>query len=59
MTKEEYRKYAGPSMNHFHEKLLTLKDGMNTATGKKMAEHRHEFMQKYLDTFYKEWEGEA
>ena len=58
MTKEEYRKHAGPSMNHFHEKLLTLKDGMNTATGKKMAQHRHDFMQKYVGEFYKEWEGE-
>lgn len=47
-----------PSINHFYEKLLLLKDRMNTKTGKKMAEARHAFIELYLDEFYKEWEGE-
>jgi len=45
-------------LNHFYEKLLLLKDRMNTGAGRKMAEQRHEFMQTYLDQFYMEWEGE-
>ncbi|NQY07153.1 MAG: HD domain-containing protein [Flavobacteriaceae bacterium] len=57
MTKEEYKKTTAPSINHFYEKLLLLKDRMNTATGKAMAEERHTFMESYLDQFYKEWEG--
>ncbi len=58
MTTEEYKKGMGPSINHFYEKLLLLKDRMNTATGRKMAEHRHRFMEQYLAEFYKEWEAE-
>lgn len=58
MTKEEYRKSTAPTINHFYEKLLLLKDRMNTATGKQMAEHRHRFMNHYLVEFYEEWEGE-
>ncbi len=59
MTKEEYKNSTAPTINHFYEKLLLLKDRMNTATGKKMAEHRHNFMEQYLDEFYMEWEGEC
>ena len=58
MTKEEYKKSTAPSINHFYEKLLLLKDRMNTATGKAMAEKRHQFMEHYLEQFYNEWEGE-
>ncbi len=57
MTKEEYKKSNAPTINHFYEKLLLLKDRMNTKTGKKFAEERHKFMEKYLDQFYNEWEG--
>ncbi len=59
LTKEEYKKSVSPTINHFYEKLLLLKGLMNTATGKKMAEERHRFMEIYLEKFYKEWEGEA
>ena len=58
MTKEEYKKSTAPSINHFYEKLLLLKDRMNTATGKAMAAKRHQFMESYLKQFYSEWEGE-
>jgi uncharacterized protein len=54
MTKEEYKNSAAPSINHFYEKLLLLKDKMNTDTGKKLAEQRHEFMESYLKQFYLE-----
>jgi uncharacterized protein len=57
MTKEEYKRNNAPTINHFYEKLLLLKDKMNTDTGKKMAIQRHEFLEKYLDQFYQEWEG--
>jgi uncharacterized protein len=57
MTKAEYKKSTAPTINHFYEKLLLLKDKMNTPTGKKMAEQRHQFMETYLDQFYQEWEG--
>jgi uncharacterized protein len=57
MDKEAYKKSQAPTINHFYEKLLLLKDRMNTATGKAMAERRHTFMQQYLDEFYSEWEG--
>ena len=58
MTKEEYKNSNAPTLNHFYEKLLLLKDRMNTNTGKSMAEHRHNFMEQFLDEFYKEWNGE-
>ncbi len=58
MTKEEYRKNKGSSVNHFYEKLLKLKDLMNTETAKKMAEERHQFMVEFLEEFMKEWRME-
>ncbi len=59
MTKEEYKKSNAPTINHFYEKLLLLKERMSTPTGKKMAANRHEFMEQYLKQFYAEWEGIA
>ena len=59
MTKEEYKKSTAPTINHFYEKLLLLKDRMNTRTGKRMAEERHRFMESFLEQFYREWEGEV
>lgn len=58
MTKEEYKNSNSPTINHFYEKLLLLKDKMNTQTGKQLAEERHRFMQTFLSRFYAEWEGE-
>ena len=57
MTKEEYKKSTAPTINHFYEKLLLLKDEMNTEAGKKIAESRHQFMETYLKQFYDEWNG--
>jgi len=57
-TKEAYKKSDAPSINHFYEKLLLLKDKMNTNTGKKIANKRHLFMELYLTQFYNEWNGE-
>jgi len=57
MTKKEYKNSDAPTINHFYEKLLLLKERMNTDTGKSMAEHRHKFMEQFLDEFYKEWDG--
>ncbi|WP_442969037.1 HD domain-containing protein [Psychroserpens sp.] len=58
MTKEEYKASTAPTINHFYEKLLLLKDRMNTKTGKKIALSRHKFMEQFLDQFYAEWDGE-
>ena len=58
MTKEEYKKSTAPTINHFYEKLLLLKDLMNTETGKAIAEQRHQYMEQFLDQFYAEWNGE-
>lgn len=57
MSKEAYKNTTAPTINHFYEKLLRLKDLMKTAEGKKIAAQRHDFMLQYLDQFYKEWEG--
>ncbi|MBF4473104.1 MULTISPECIES: HD domain-containing protein [Flavobacterium] len=58
MTKEEYKNSQAPTINHFYEKLLLLKDKMNTQTGKEIAQKRHEYMQGFLSQFYAEWDGE-
>ena len=57
-TKEEYKNSVAPSINHFYEKLLLLKDRMNTVAGKKIAEERHHYMEIFLQQFYNEWDGE-
>jgi uncharacterized protein len=59
MSKEEYKNTTAPTINHFYEKLLLLKDKMNTPTGKKIAAERHAFMELFLNQFYSEWEGKA
>jgi uncharacterized protein len=58
LTKETYKNSVAPTINHFYEKLLLLKDKMNTPTGRMLAEKLHHFMLDYLDQFFKEWEGE-
>lgn len=55
MSKEEYKASTAPTVNHFYEKLFLLKDRMNTETGKKIAERRHQFMELFLEEFYSEW----
>ncbi|MCB0486576.1 MAG: HD domain-containing protein [Flavobacteriaceae bacterium] len=57
MTKEEYKKSSAPTINHFYEKLLLLKEKMNTKTGQRIAAERHKFMETYLQQFYDEWNG--
>ncbi len=57
MSKAEYKASTAPSINHFYEKLLLLKDRMHTKTGKHLAEKRHSFMEAYLEQFYNEWNG--
>lgn len=59
MTRKEYRTQPAPTINHFYEKLLLLKDRLNTAHARRLAEERHRFMLTYLDQFYAEWEGRA
>ncbi|WP_421945724.1 HD domain-containing protein [Pedobacter sp.] len=57
LSKESYKNTTAPTINHFYEKLLLLKDMMNTERGKAIAEKRHNFMLSYLEQFYSEWEG--
>jgi uncharacterized protein len=57
MTKEEYKHSDAPTINHFYEKLLLLKDEMNTAAGKKIAIESHQYMEQFLKKFYDEWNG--
>lgn len=57
-TAEDYKNNKSSSINHFYEKLLLLKDLMNTPTGRLIAEKRHAFMEEYLNHFYKECKGE-
>ncbi|WP_094134843.1 HD domain-containing protein [Flavobacterium psychrophilum] len=58
MNKEEYKNSQSPTLNHFYEKLLLLKDKMNTETGKKIAQERHHYMETFLEQFHFEWNGE-
>lgn len=58
MSNAEYKASTTPTINHFYEKLLLLKDRMNTKTGKQIALKRHTFMELYLKQFYSEWHGE-
>ena len=57
MSKEEYKNSESPTLNHFYEKLLLLKDKMNTQTGKKIALERHVYMENFLSQFLAEWNG--
>jgi uncharacterized protein len=54
MTKEEYRKGDSSTVHHFYEKLLKLKDLMNTESAKEAAEQRHQFMEHYLKQLFNE-----
>lgn len=56
-TKDEYKNSNAPTINHFYEKLLLLKDKMNTVSGRKIAESRHQYMENFLQQFYNEWDG--
>lgn len=57
MTKEEYKNSTAPTLNHFYEKLLLLKDKFNTNTGKELAKQRHEFMEDFVNKFLDEYNG--
>ncbi|WP_096188943.1 HD domain-containing protein [Evansella halocellulosilytica] len=57
MTVEQYRQQRSSAIHHFYEKLLKLRGGIKTATGKKMAEERHQFLEDFLTQFLEEWEG--
>tara|TARA_Y100000310_G_scaffold137447_1_gene136323 strand:+ start:16014 stop:16664 length:651 start_codon:yes stop_codon:yes gene_type:complete len=57
LTSEAYHKAEDPTINHFYEKLLKLKDLMNTETAKEIAQDRHEYMEQFLEHFYAEWDG--
>ncbi|PRD46367.1 HD domain-containing protein [Sphingobacterium haloxyli] len=58
LSKEVYKNTTAPTINHFYEKLLLLRDKMNTATAKQIAAERHHFMESFLQQFYGEWNGE-
>ncbi len=59
MTPAEYKASKAPTINHFYEKLLHLKDKMNTPTGKRLAADRHDYMEIFLKQFYREWGGKV
>lgn len=59
LTKEAYKNTTSPTINHFYEKLLLLRDKMNTNTARQIAEKRHHFMELFLQQFYEEWDGET
>jgi uncharacterized protein len=54
---EAYKKNAGPTINHFYEKLLLLKERMNTASGRRLAAERHVVLEEFLEEFFAEWVG--
>jgi uncharacterized protein len=56
-TFEAYKKNTGPTLNHFYEKLLLLKDRMTTTTGRRLATERHAYLESFLDQFLAEWTG--
>jgi uncharacterized protein len=56
-TFEAYKRNSGPTINHFYEKLLLLKDRMNTTAGRRLAEARHRYLEQFLEQFFAEWEG--
>ncbi|WP_452230678.1 MULTISPECIES: HD domain-containing protein [unclassified Lacinutrix] len=58
MSTKEYKQSTAPTINHFYEKLLLLKDKMNTKTGQEIAQERHHYMEGFLTQFYAEWHGE-
>ena len=57
LTPEEYRNGESTAIMHFYEKLLKLKELMNTDYGRELAKGRHAFLEMYLEQFYEEWEG--
>ena len=59
LSKEAYKKTTAPTVNHFYEKLLLLRDQMNTDTAREIAIERHHFMESFLQQFYREWNGES